>query len=238
MTTTETFQPAAAAGSAKAVPDEVIDQVMAGVDSGGLQLLGPDGVLAAAPGEPGHGHPPPSVVLIGRAPVRGGPVDAHRTATRGAGGGSTGAPAASRDIPARRGFAPDPPSGGGGSPPGPAPVPPAGLELPAPPGLSVMAVASALPFPSLPAGSPPWLSPPPRPAQLRRTPLWRRWRGRLQGDPSSSAWSSAQRQGPPRGARGRQGRPEARRDASVHAGPRMPVPSQLPSAGAWVPLRT
>jgi putative transposase len=31
---------------AAAVPDEVIDQVMAGVDSGGLQLLGPDGVLA------------------------------------------------------------------------------------------------------------------------------------------------------------------------------------------------
>ena len=44
MTTTETIQhdPQVAA----AVPDEVIDQVMAGVDSGGLQLLGPDGVLA------------------------------------------------------------------------------------------------------------------------------------------------------------------------------------------------
>jgi transposase-like protein len=43
-TTTETFKqdPLVAA----AVPDEVIDQVMAGVDSGGLQLLGPDGVLA------------------------------------------------------------------------------------------------------------------------------------------------------------------------------------------------
>lgn len=44
MTTTETIRqdPQVAA----AVPDEVIDQVMAGVDSGGLQLLGPDGVLA------------------------------------------------------------------------------------------------------------------------------------------------------------------------------------------------
>lgn len=44
MTRTETIQhdPQVAA----AVPDEVIDQVMAGVDSGGLQLLGPDGVLA------------------------------------------------------------------------------------------------------------------------------------------------------------------------------------------------
>lgn len=44
MTATETIKqdPQVAA----AVPDEVIDQVMAGVDSGGLQLLGPDGVLA------------------------------------------------------------------------------------------------------------------------------------------------------------------------------------------------
>lgn len=44
MTTTETIQQDGQV--AAAVPDEVIDQVMAGVDSGGLQLLGPDGVLA------------------------------------------------------------------------------------------------------------------------------------------------------------------------------------------------
>lgn len=36
--------PAADAGAA--VPDEVIDAVMANVDAGGLELLGPDGVLA------------------------------------------------------------------------------------------------------------------------------------------------------------------------------------------------
>lgn len=44
MTTIETIQHDPNVGAA--VPDEVIDQVMAGVDSGGLQLLGPDGVLA------------------------------------------------------------------------------------------------------------------------------------------------------------------------------------------------
>lgn len=32
--------------AAGAVSDDVIDQVMAGVDAGGLELLGPDGVLA------------------------------------------------------------------------------------------------------------------------------------------------------------------------------------------------
>ena len=46
MTTTETFQQTPPVDATAAVPDEVIDQVMAGVDSGGLQLLGPDGVLA------------------------------------------------------------------------------------------------------------------------------------------------------------------------------------------------
>ena len=44
MTATETIQHDPQVASA--VPDAVIDQVMAGVDSGGLQLLGPDGVLA------------------------------------------------------------------------------------------------------------------------------------------------------------------------------------------------
>lgn len=46
MTTTETLQQTRPVDAAGGVPDEVIDQVMAGVDSGGLQLLGPDGVLA------------------------------------------------------------------------------------------------------------------------------------------------------------------------------------------------
>jgi len=44
MTTTETITQSTQAGAA--VPEEVIDQVMAGVESGGFQLLGPDGVLA------------------------------------------------------------------------------------------------------------------------------------------------------------------------------------------------
>jgi putative transposase len=38
--------PTAASGLSGAVPDEVIDAVMARVDAGGLELLGPDGVLA------------------------------------------------------------------------------------------------------------------------------------------------------------------------------------------------
>jgi len=43
MTITE---PKATSDPASAVTDEVIDAVMAGVDAGGLELLGPDGVLA------------------------------------------------------------------------------------------------------------------------------------------------------------------------------------------------
>jgi len=35
-----------AGDSSSAVPDEMIDAVMAGVDAGGLELLGPNGVLA------------------------------------------------------------------------------------------------------------------------------------------------------------------------------------------------
>lgn len=35
-----------ATGAVEAVPDELIDAVMANVDAGGVELLGPDGVLA------------------------------------------------------------------------------------------------------------------------------------------------------------------------------------------------
>jgi transposase-like protein len=47
MTITDPVEPAAApVDPSTAVTDEVIDAVMAGVDAGGLELLGPDGVLA------------------------------------------------------------------------------------------------------------------------------------------------------------------------------------------------
>lgn len=46
MSATEAVKPEVAADTSAAVTDEVIDAVMAGVDAGGLELLGPDGVLA------------------------------------------------------------------------------------------------------------------------------------------------------------------------------------------------
>ena len=46
MTITEEAKPSVSGDPAGAVPDEVIDAVMANVDAGGLELLGPDGVLA------------------------------------------------------------------------------------------------------------------------------------------------------------------------------------------------
>ncbi len=46
MTITEESKPTVPADPSSAVTDEVIDAVMAGVDAGGLELLGPDGVLA------------------------------------------------------------------------------------------------------------------------------------------------------------------------------------------------
>ena len=46
MTITEDPEPTAPPDPSSAVSDEVIDSVMAGVDAGGLELLGPDGVLA------------------------------------------------------------------------------------------------------------------------------------------------------------------------------------------------
>ena len=48
MTITEPI-PSPPADPAAAVSDDVIDAVMAGVDAGGLELLGPDGVLAELP---------------------------------------------------------------------------------------------------------------------------------------------------------------------------------------------
>jgi putative transposase len=46
MTITEEATPTGPVDPSAAVSDEVIDAVMAGVDAGGLELLGPDGVLA------------------------------------------------------------------------------------------------------------------------------------------------------------------------------------------------
>lgn len=46
MSITEEATPAAPVDPPSAVTDEMIDAVMAGVDAGGLELLGPDGVLA------------------------------------------------------------------------------------------------------------------------------------------------------------------------------------------------
>src|SRR3954451_14270769 len=46
MTITDDAQTPAPVDPSAAVTDEMIDAVMAGVDAGGLELLGPDGVLA------------------------------------------------------------------------------------------------------------------------------------------------------------------------------------------------
>ncbi len=53
MTLSDDATPVTSGDPSSAVPDEVIDAVIAGVDSGGLELLGPDGLLAGQPRQQG-----------------------------------------------------------------------------------------------------------------------------------------------------------------------------------------
>ncbi len=70
MTLSDDATPVTSGDPSSAVPDEVIDAVIAGVDSGGLELLGPDGLLAGQPrqqgssGRPQHGNARSSRAIV------------------------------------------------------------------------------------------------------------------------------------------------------------------------------